>query len=188
MGGMSTVEHPTTDELDAGLAHLRASPADHGLVELVLRRPAIDEREVLDVARLEVGVGVVGDHYLARGSSATPDGAAHPEAQLNVMNSRAADLVAAGVRQRWTLAGDQLFVDLDLSVDNLPVGTRLAVGSAIIEVAAKPHNGCAKFRDRFGAAAATWVNRSKEQRRRGLCAVVVEPGEVRPGDIVSKLT
>lgn len=179
--------HPTLDELDHGVAHLRRSPTDLGTVDLVLRRPAPGEREVLDAAELRVGVGVIGDDYLERGSTSTPDGAAHPEAQLNVMNSRAADLVAAGDRSRWPLAGDQLFVDLDLSVENVPVGTRLRVGTAVIEVAAKPHNGCAKFRDRFGVDAARWVNQSKEQRRRGLCAMVVEDGTVRPGDRVTKL-
>lgn len=187
MGGVSTIHHPSSAELDVGLPHVLASPADRGTVELVLRRPATDEREVLEVARLEVGVGVVGDNYLERGSSSTPDGAAHPEAQLNIMNSRAVDLVAAGDRERWPLAGDQFFVDLDLTTENLPVGTRLQIGSAVIEVAAKPHNGCAKFRDRFGVDAARWVNQSREQRRRGLCATVVEAGEVRPGDAVTKL-
>lgn len=189
MGGVSdTAAHPSLDELDAGVARLDASPADHGTVELVLRRPAVGEREVLTEARLRVGVGVVGDNYLERGSTATPDGSAHPEAQLNIMSSRAVDLVARGDRSRWPLAGDQLFVDLDLSTSNLPVGTRLRVGSAVIEVAAKPHTGCAKFRERFGVDAARWVNQSKEQRRRGLCAMVVEDGVVRPGDPVRKLS
>lgn len=187
MGHVSTTIHPTSQQLDAGLDHLRSSPSDDGTVEMVLRRPAVDGREVLDVAELRVGVGVVGDSYVERGSSATPDGSAHPEAQLNIMNSRAVDLVAGGDRHRWALAGDQLFVDLDLSVDNLPVGTRLAVGSAVIEVAAKPHNGCAKFRERFGIDATRWVNQSREQRRRGLCAIVVESGEVSPGDPIRKV-
>jgi hypothetical protein len=188
MGRVSdTASHPTIDQLDAGLGHLYGSPLDHGSVELVLRRPGLGEREILDAAELRVGAGVVGDNYLERGSTATPDGSAHPEAQLNIMNSRAIDLVAAGDRARWPLAGDQLFVDLDVSVDNLPVGTRLRVGTAVIEVAAKPHTGCAKFRDRFGVDAARWVNQSREQRRRGLCAMVVADGIVRPGDAITKL-
>lgn len=182
-----TARQATHEQLDAGATHLRASPSDDGTVELVLRRPAVGEREVLHEAELAVGVGVVGDNYLERGSASTPDGAAHPEAQLNIMSSRAIDLVALGDRERWPLAGDQLFVDLDLSVDNLPVGTRLRIGTAVIEVAAKPHTGCAKFRERFGIDAARWVNQAKEQRRRGLCAMVVEGGTVRAGDHIIKL-
>lgn len=179
---------PTLAQLDAGVAHLAESPTEEGTVELVLRRPAVGDREVLAAAELRVGVGVVGDNYLERGSTMTPDGAAHPDAQLNIMSSRAVDLVAGGARDRWALAGDQLFVDLDLSVDNLPVGTRLRVGTAVIEVAAKPHTGCAKFRERFGIDAARWVNQETEQRRRGLCAKVVADGTVRPGDAIVKLS
>lgn len=179
--------HPTLADLDAGLDHLRASPTDRGTVDLVVRRPDIDEREVLDEGELVVGEGLAGDNYLARGSSATDDGSAHPEAQINVMNSRAVDLVAAGDRSRWPLAGDQLFVDLDLSTDNLPVGTRLQAGTAVLEVAQKPHNGCQKFSARFGVDAVRWVNADRSQRRRGLNAIVVEAGVVRPGDAIVKL-
>ena len=188
MGRVTTTAHRTLAALDARVRDLRVSPTDHGTVELVLRRPAIGEREVLDRAELRVGLGVVGDNYLERGSTATPDGSAHPEAQLNIMNSRAIDIVAGGERDRWPLAGDQFFVDLDLSVDNLPVGTRLRIGTAVIEVAAKPHTGCAKFRDRFGIDAARWINQSREQRRRGLCAMVVEDGIVGTGDAITKLS
>jgi len=187
MVGVSTVQHLTTDQLDAGVDHVRASPSDAGTVEMIVRRPEVGEREVLDEAELLVGEGVRGDNYLARGSTQTDDGAAHPEAQLNVMNSRALDLVAGGDRGRWSLAGDQLLVDLDLSVENLPVGTRLSLGTAVIEIAAKPHNGCAKFAARFGQDAARWVNRDKHERRRGLNAIVVQPGVVRAGDVIKKL-
>ncbi len=121
MGGMSTVQHLTAEQLDEGVDEFRASPDDLGKVEMNVRRPAVDEREVLDQCELVVGEGLVGDSYLVRGSSP------HPEAQLNILNSRAVDLVAAGDRDRWALAGDQFLVDLDLSVDNLPVGTRLRI-------------------------------------------------------------
>jgi hypothetical protein len=149
---------------------------------MILRRPGVDEREVLDRAELKVGTGVVGDNYVERGSAQTEDGGAHPEAQLNIMNSRFIDVITGGDRARWALAGDQFFVDLDVSVDHLPVGTRLQIGTAVIEVAAKPHNGCAKFSARFGSDAARWVNQAKEQRRRGLCAMVVAAGSVATGD------
>ena len=184
---MSTVQHLTADELDAGVANFRDSPDDLGTVEMIVRRPAVNEREVLAECELAAGAGLVGDSYLERGSSATDNGAAHPEAQLNIMNSRAVDLVTGGERDRWALAGDQFFVDLDLSVENLPVGTRLTIGTAVIEVAAKPHNGCAKFAARFGQEAVRWVNRDKHERRRGLNAMVVESGTVRAGDAITKL-
>ncbi len=181
---MSAARHLSAEQLDAGLADVTGSPDDVGTVEMIVRRPEVDGREVLVEGELVVGHGLVGDNYLARGSR---DGAAHPEAQLNLMNSRVVDLVADGDRSRWQLAGDQFFVDLDLSFGNLPIGTRLALGTAVIEVAAKPHNGCAKFAARFGQDAARWVNADKSQRRRGLNAMVVEPGTVRQGDTIRKL-
>jgi hypothetical protein len=184
---MTTVNHPTMNELDDGLDAVLASPADAGTLEMIVRRPGVDQREVIEVGELVVGEGLLGDNYLARGSSATLDGSAHPEAQLNIMNSRAVDLVAGRDRGRWQLAGDQMFVDLDLSVDNVPTGTRLSVGNALIEVTAKPHTGCAKFRSRFGIDAARWVNADAQQRRRGICAVVVVAGTIRPGDQITKV-
>lgn len=185
---MTTTVHLDMQELDAGLAAAGRSPSRVGTVEMIVRRPEVDAREVLEQGELVVGEGLAGDNYLVRGSTKTPDGSAHPEAQLNVMNSRILDTITAGDRTRWPLAGDQFLVDLDLSVANLPVGTRLQLGSAVIEVAAKPHNGCAKFAQRFGQDAARWVNRSKEQRRRGLNAIVVEPGSVHAGDEIRVLT
>ncbi len=183
---MSTAQHLTREQLDAGWA-AGTSPTEVGTVDLIVRRPDVDEREVLDEGELIVGEGLAGDNYVARGSSSTDDGSAHPEAQLNLMSSRALDLVADGDRSRWPLAGDQFIVDLDLSVDHLPVGTRLSIGTAVIEVAAKPHNGCAKFAGRFGQDAARWVNQVKHERRRGLNAIVVRPGTVRRGDAITKL-
>jgi len=179
---MTTTVHLETQQIDAGVAAAGASPGRVGTVDMIVRRPDVDAREVLDAGELVVGQGLVGDNYVERGSPRTDDGLAHPEAQLNIMNSRNIDVIAAGDRARWPLAGDQFFVDLDLSVANLPVGTRLRIGSAVIEVAAKPHNGCAKFSARFGKDAARWVNESREHRRRGLCAMVVEAGTVSNGD------
>lgn len=183
---MSTAQHLTREQLDTGWA-AGSSPTEVGTVDLIVRRPDIDQREVLDEGELIVGEGLAGDNYLARGSNATDDGSAHPEAQLNLMSTRALDLVADGDRTRWPLAGDQFIVDLDLSVEHLPVGTRLSIGTAVIEVAAKPHNGCAKFAQRFGQDAARWVNGDKSERRRGLNAIVVQAGTVRTGDTIAKL-
>ncbi len=145
------------------------------------------EREVLESAELRPLVGVVGDNYVERGDRRTPDGKADPLGELNVMSSRALEAVAGPDRGRWQLAGDQLIVDFDLSLENAPAGTRLEVGTAVIEVTTKPHNGCAKFSDRFGIDAARWINSRKDLRLRGICAVVVRPGTVQPGDQIRKL-
>ena len=142
--------HLSLDELHAGLDAVRSSPKDSGTLELIVRRPAVGERELLDEGELDLRVGLVGDTWIDRGSKKTPDGSSHPEMQLNVMNASAALLVAAGDAGRPALAGDQLFVDLDLSETNLPPGTRLAIGDAVIEITAEPHRGCAKFSERFG--------------------------------------
>src|SRR4051812_35891825 len=123
----------TADELELGLDEIRRSPADEGTVELIVCRPAENEREVLDEAVLDLEEGLVGDMWRVRGSSRTPDGSAHPGMQLTLMNARAVAAVA-GDREHWPLAGDQLYVDLDLSVGNLPPGARLALGSAVVEV------------------------------------------------------
>ncbi|HUL24637.1 MAG TPA: MOSC domain-containing protein [Streptosporangiaceae bacterium] len=182
------VDHLGTAELHAGLDHIRESPPDNGVVELIVRRPAVDEREVLAVGSLDVAAGLTGDTWQARGSTRTADGSPHPGMQLTVMNSRAALLVAQDPGRRM-LAGDQLYVDLDLSPANLPAGTRLAVGSAVIEVTAQPHLGCAKFAARFGKDAWRFVNSraGRELRLRGLNARVVASGTVRPGDPIRKL-
>ena len=183
------MRHRSDEELAAGLASIRQSPADAGTVEMIVRRPAQDEREVLEEGRLTTDDGLVGDHWRARGSRSTPDGSANPECQLTLMNARLVDLLAGGDRQAWPLAGDQLYVDLDLSVENLPAGTRLAIGTAMIEVTEPPHTGCAKFSARFGSPALRFVNspEGRALRLRGLNARVVEPGAVRGGDAVRRL-
>ena len=174
----------TTEQLDARIGHVAAAPSDVGTVELVVARPAKGERTVLDSAELRPGVGLVGDNYLERGSSKPGGGPADPLGELNLMSARALEAVAGAERDRWPLAGDQLIVDFDLSEANCPAGTRLAVGTATIEVTTKPHNGCAKFADRYGIDAARWINSRKDLRLRGICAVVVEAGTVAPGDTI----
>ncbi len=180
-------EHQAVDA-DAWLAEVRRSPQDGGRLDLIVARPDVEERVVLASAELDVEVGLVGDNWLRRGSRSSLDGSAEPEAQLNIMNSRCARLVAGG-DERMALAGDQLFVDFDLSPENLPTGTRLRIGSAVIEVTAKPHTGCAKFTLRFGLAAHRWINGrvGKAHRLRGICARVIEPGTITTGDTIEKL-
>jgi hypothetical protein len=172
---------------EAGLEAVRASPADHGRVELIARRPEVETREVLDEATLDPDVGLVGDNWSAKPSLKT--GAPNPEAQLTVMNSRTARLVAGEDRERWALAGDQLYVDLDLSYANLPPGTRLQVGEAVIEVSAEPHLGCGKFLKRFGLDAQKLVNSAvgRELNMRGINTTVITGGVVRTGDAVVKV-
>ncbi len=184
----SEIRHLTKDELEAGLGYIRLAPKDEGVLQMIVRRPQTDAREVLEEGRLDLEEGLVGDNWKARGSGATADGSAHPQMQLNIMNARAVDLVAQS-KDRWHLAGDQLFVDLDLSEENLPAGTRLAIGSAIVEVTEIPHNGCKKFVARFGLDAMKFVNSDvgKELHLRGINAKVVEPGVIHVGDPVTKL-
>jgi MOSC domain-containing protein YiiM len=184
----AVVSHVTAEELEAGVDDIGRAPADEGSVELIVRRPEVGEREVLDEALLDVEEGLVGDGWRSRGSRRTADGSAHPDMQLTLMNARAIALIARD-RDRWPLAGDQLYVDFDLSVDNLPAGTRLAIGEAVIELTEVPHTGCAKFSARFGTDALKFVNKSpgRELRLRGANARIVEPGTVRVGDAVSKI-
>lgn len=186
---MSTqVKHLSSQELEAGLDHILEAPADDGRLELIVRRPTIGDREILETGELNREEGLAGDSWSQRGSSRMADGSPHPDMQLNIMNSRVIDLVAQS-RSRWHLAGDQLFVDLDLSSENLPAGTRLAIGEAVIEVTDQPHTGCKKFTSRYGLDAMRFVNSPtrKGMNLRGICARVVEPGTIRAGDTVRKI-
>ena len=184
MGNQANVtDHLTTEQLEAGLEHIRQSPADGGSLLMIVRRPGTDEREVVEEAALDVDVGLVGDNWKARGSPRTPDGKANPEAQITMMNSRLLALLAQS-QERWPLAGDQLVIEMDLSVDNLPPGTRLSIGSAVVEISAKPHTGCEKFEDRFGRDALRFISTplGRGLRLRGVNTKVVRSGTIRVGD------
>ena len=152
------------------------------------RRPAVGAREILEEGQLDLADGLVGDTWKLRTSRRTADGTPHPDMQLNLINSRLVALVSQD-KSRWHLAGDQLYVDFDLSEANAPAGTRLAIGSAVIEVTAEPHTGCSKFVERFGLDAMKFVNASERRdlHLRGINARVVQQGAVRVGDAVSKL-
>lgn len=184
----NSAEHLDEARLQAGLEAIRRAPAREGSLELIVRRPRVDEREVLGEGRLDPAEGLVGDMWRVRPSSRTPDQSPHPDMQLNIMNARAIALFA-GDRARWALAGDQLYLDFDLSEANLPPGTRVAIGEAVIEITAEPHTGCAKFQRRYGAAVLRFVNSpvGRQLRLRGLNAKVVQPGTIRTGDAVRKL-
>ena len=182
-----TVKHLDTNELLAGFEHIKASPRDAGTVGMLVRRPATDQREELNSGQLGTETGLAGDNWFSKGCRGTSDGAAHPDMQLNIMNVRAIQLIA-GSRERWSLAGDQFYVDLDLSEENLPPGTRLRIGTAEIEITAEPHLGCSKFTARFGRDAMLFVNsqEGKKTRLRGVNAKVISAGEVGLGDTIER--
>ena len=180
--------HLSMAELEAGLDAILATPKREGTLDWIVRRPAVGEREALASGRLDLDEGLVGDDWKLRGSSRTPDGSAHPEMQLNVMNSRVIALLARE-KSRWQLAGDQLFIDLDLGDENLSPGSRLSVGEGVIEVTTLPHTGCKKFAVRFGVDAVKFVNSElgRKHRLRGINAKVVTPGVIRLGDAVKAI-
>jgi len=180
--------HVSTDELHKRLNDLGQSPKDNGLLRMIVCRPAEGERRVKEFAELDVMDGLVGDNWKARGSDKTDDGSAHREMQITIMNSRVIDAVAQE-RDRWALAGDQLYIDLDLSIENLPPGQRIALGTAVIEVTDVPHTGCQKFTERFGHDAIRLVNspEGRQQRRRGMYVKVIQPGVIRVGDRAIKI-
>ena len=182
------IEHLSTPDLEAGLERIRNSPKNQSVLDMIVSRPEEDAREIMELADLDVVVGLVGDTWQARPSARSGDGKAHPDMQITLMNSRVADLVAQS-KERWPLSGDQLFADLDLSKTNVPPGTRISVGKAVLEATDQPHTGCKKFASRFGVDALKFISSPATEvlQLRGINLKVVEGGEIKPGDIVKKL-
>jgi len=174
------ITHPTTAEIEERLNEVLESPRDNGTLRLIVRRPQEDAREVLETGELDTEKGLVGDDW------ETNDG--NSETQIAIMNARIVELLAQSA-DRWKLAGDQLYIDLNLTDENLPAGTRLMIGSAVIEVTPQPHNGCKKFVARFGLDAMKFVNSAigKQFHLRGIYAKVIQSGTIRPGDAVKKV-
>lgn len=185
---MKALKYVSEEILEAGMQYIRQSPKDNGIVKLIVRRPREDEREVIAQGELSLTEGLLGDNWKMRSSRHTPDGSANPESQITVMNARTIELLAQGP-ERWSLAGDQLYIDMDLSDANLPPGTKLAIGSAILEVSAQPHTGCKKFSERFGVEAMKFVNSPEGKRLhlRGINTRVVRGGSIHSGDVVKKI-
>jgi hypothetical protein len=185
---MAEARHLTREDLEAWLDEIRRSPKDGGVLHLIVRRPQTGEREVVQEAQLDPAAGLVGDDWKTRGCAGTPDGSADPEAQITMIGSRVIAHLAQG-KERWPLSGDQLFLDLDLSGENLPAGTRLALGSAVIEITEQPHTGCKKFVSHYGKDAMQFVNSpvGKQLRLRGVNAKVVTAGVIRAGDVAKKI-
>ena len=179
--------HLPTEQISERVAALEQAPTNDGTVSALLIRPDTDVREVVDSLHVVPGGGIVGDNYIARGNGKTPDGKAHPEAQICMMNWHILSVLSDGDAELWPLAGDQLLVDFDISETNIPAGTRMTIGSAVLEVANKPHNGCAKFAQRFGMDAARWVNSDPVQHYRGINVMVVAEGDIAVGDRITKL-
>jgi len=188
IGDTAPVEQREFRNLDSHLARIREPSSDGGRLELIVRRPAVDEREILSEATLDTTEGLVGDGWAARGSRATPDGSADLDAQLTLISTRVLQAIEPD-RERWPLAGDQLYVDVDLRQATLPAGSRLAIGSAVIEVSETPHTGCAKFSARFGSDALRWINSpiGRAHRMRGLNARILEGGTIRTGDVIRRI-
>ena len=182
------IRHLTRTELDEGLAEIRRSPKDNGRLAGIVIRPAVDERRSLASVEISAEGGVHGDRWARECWKTLPDGRPHPDVQVCIMNARAIALVAQH-EDRWPLAGDNLFLDLELSDENLPPGQRLALGSAVLEITAEAHNACGKFAERYGRDAAKFVNspEGKRIRLRGIYAKVVQSGTIRVGDAATKL-
>ncbi len=170
----------TVEELEARWEQTEKSPQDKGTVEMIVRRPKPEQREQLQRATFTAEAGLAGDGWLRR--------SADPEAQITMMNSRLIHLLA-GDKSRWAEAGDQLFVDLDISQDNLPPGTQLQIGEVIMEVSPLPHTGCTKFARRFGGPARKWImsEAGEQERRRGVYTRVIQDGVIEVGDRIKKL-
>ena len=185
---MLDVQYLSIEELEAGLDHIRQAPTDQGILKMIVRRPSVDERDVLESGELSTEEGLVGDTWNVRVSTHSKDGLANVNKQITIMNARSIALLAQS-EERWPLAGDQLYVDLDLSDDNIPPGTQLAIGSAIVQVSPDPHTGCNKFSARFGVEAMKFVNSPEGKRLhlRGINTRVIQAGIIQVGDVVRKL-
>jgi len=162
------------------LDHVKASPKDGGVLKLIVLRLPDEQRQTPPRATLSAEHGVTGDRWSLK---TNPD----PLVQVSVMNSRFLEVIA-GETERMNLAGDNLIIDLDLHIDNLPTGTRLRIGQALLEVTDSPHTGCKKFQRRYGKDALDITNtpEGSAMRLRGLLARVIRGGEVQVGDTIHK--
>ncbi|MDA1190559.1 MAG: MOSC domain-containing protein [Candidatus Poribacteria bacterium] len=182
------IAHLTTEQIEAKLDWIQSAPTDNGTLEGICIRPASNERVELERCRLSPKLGVEGDSWARKCWKTLADGSPDPDVQVTIMNARAIE-VMAGSRDRWKWAGDQLFADFNVGVDNLQPGDRVRIGDALLEITAEPHNGCDKFKDRFGLDALKYVNSpdGKSLRLRGIYARIVEEGVINVGDTIRKV-
>jgi MOSC domain len=181
------MKYMTEQDIEQRMDWVLDSPTDRGRVELIVVRPKTNGRESLAQAEFSPEGGVAGDNWLTHCWKKTASGASDPEVQVAIMNARMIE-VLAGDKSCWPPAGDQLFVDFDLGVENLRLGDQLEIGGAVLEIAAEPHRGCQKFKQRFGEAALHWVNSTQGDacRLRGVYANIISAGQVEVGDVIYK--
>ncbi len=182
------MKYVTLNDIENRMPWVLDSPGDKGRVELIVARPKTNEREVLSQALFSSEAGVAGDNWQKQCWKTLASGQADPVVQVAIMNARMIEVLTRDKNQ-WPLAGDQLFIDLDLSVNNLSPGTRLQIGSAVLEITAEPHRACSKFKQRFGDVARQYVNSAQgdAHRLRGVYAKIISTGEVSTGDVIHKL-
>lgn len=184
---MHTMQHVTAQEIERRMSWVLDSPRDNGVVQLIVVRPQTDQRTVIDRAHFSPETGVAGDNWQHDCWKKLSDGHSDPDVQVAIMNARMIEVLASDPAH-WPLAGDQLFVDFDLSTSNLSPGDQLKVGGAILEITAEPHRGCRKFKQRFGDHALHCVNSTQgdSHRLRGVYAKIIVAGNVETGDVISK--
>ncbi len=180
--------HLDKQELAAGLPEILKSPKDRGPIESITVRPASEQRRTVNSVAISLAGGVEGDHWAQGCWKSTDAGKPHPDVQICMMNSRCIDLIA-GDKDNWAPAGDNLFIDMDLTPENLPPGTRIAMGTAILEITDTAHKGCAKFIERYGRDACVFVNVGDGDRYklRGIYGRVVQDGVLSVGDLATKV-
>lgn len=178
--------HRTMADLKAALPHILAAPKDGGDLRMIVVRPASGQRETPATARLTGAGGVEGDHWSKGCWRTTEAGDPHPDVQICMMSSRTIEAIA-GDPENWAPAGDNLFLDLDLTPDNLATGDRLEIGTTLLEITAEPHHGCQSFIDRYGRDACLFVNLGDGKRYalRGRYARVLRDGDITVGDTVT---
>ncbi len=182
------VKYKKLNDLQLGLDKIISSPKQIGTVKMIVSRPKIGIRKIQEMAELDKDLGLIGDNWHDRDSSNMQDKSADIETQLTIMNSCVIALITQNCDQ-WPLAGDQLYIEMDISKNNLPPGSLLKLGNALLKISKKPHTGCKKFSERFGLDALKFVSsrQGRELSLRGINTSIIKSGMVQTGDKVMKV-